>query len=412
MIHLYKNIDCLITNKGLLATQGRRPQAKDLGIITKGAVAYSAKQGIVWVGKSRSIPRQMQKTAKHYNCKGLTAYPGFTDPHTHPVFSSNRAKEFSLRLSGATYQEIAAAGGGILSSIKGTRKASLDQLTDLVLQRLKIFHQFGVRQLEAKSGYGLSLAAEIKSLQAIHNASKKFKKIRVHSTCLAAHAIPPEYKTKREQYIRLICEKILPRVKKLQLATFVDVFCDIGFYTPQETRLIFQAAKKLGFALRLHGDELANTESACLAVEFQAHSVDHLLKISHTGVNALAKSNTVATLLPGTAFYLKEPYAPARKLIDSGAIVALASDFNPGSCTTQNLPFICNLAAIQMGMTAPEIVAAITYNASQALGNQESYGALLPGYKGEPVFCAGDDPAAIFYHLAPAKLRTLAPEKL
>ena len=337
-------------------------------------------------------------------------YPGFVDSHTHPAFAGNRAKEFSMRMEGATYQEIATAGGGILSTVRATRKATQAQLTELIVKRMKTALSFGVRLMEAKSGYGLTLKDETKSLVAILKAQKSVTQLNVISTCLAAHAVPPEFKGKRDLWVNTICEKILPAVKKNKLAPFVDVFCDEGYFTVTDTRKIFMCAKELGLQLRLHGDELANTGSAELGAEMGALSVDHLLKVSDKGIRALSNSDTIATLLPGTSLFLKEPAAPARKLIDAGVPVALASDFNPGSCTTQNLPFIANLAALHLGMSCAEIIAGLTWNGARALAQESNFGALLPGFRGEPVFCEGDHPAAVYYRLAPGGL--VAPKPL
>jgi imidazolonepropionase len=221
---------------------------------------------------------------------------------------------------------------------------------------------------------------------------------------MAAHAIPIEFKSDRGGYVQLICESILPTVKKQQCARYVDVFCDQGYFSLSETKRIALAAKKLDLDFRIHADELADTGATALAVEVGAHSADHLLKVNNQGIRLLAQSKTVATLLPGTALFLKEAYAPARKLIDSGAIVALASDFNPGTCPTQNLPFIGTLAILQMGMTYAEAIAAITWNAAFSLRKETSFGSLAPGMKGLPVFCEGDHPAALFYRFAGAPL--------
>lgn len=395
----YKNIECLVTNAGLVGTLGRKPTEKNLGLVPKGAVVYSRSKGVLWAGATNAIPKTL-RTAKVANCKGLVAYPGLVDSHSHPVFDGNRAQEFAMRMEGATYQDIANAGGGILSSVRKTRKALASKLSALTQERFERAHAFGVRLLEAKSGYGLTKHAELRSLSAIATAAKGFRPLAVRATCLAAHAIPEEHRDDRSEWVQTICRDILPAVERRKLAEYVDVFCDEGYFTPAETREIFSAAQKLGFKLRLHGDELANTAAAELAVEFGALSVDHLLKVSEKGIRALASSETVATLLPGTSLFLKESPAPARKLIDSGATVALATDFNPGSCTTQNLPFVATLAALQLGMTCAEIIAAITYNGARAMGMETQFGALVPGFRGEPIFAEGDHPAAIYHQLA------------
>ena len=402
-IKVYRNISCLVSNAKLPSTNGLFPKESHLGIIKDGALVYSKKEGVLWLGKDKNLPKAFS-TKPYYNCKNFVAYPGFVDSHTHLIFAGNRAKEYAMRMEGKSYAEIAQSGGGILSTVKNTRKASKETLYALGEKRLKEAYNFGVRLLEAKSGYGLSEKSEIKILEVLKDLREKKKNIEVVSTCLAAHAIPSEYKRNRKAWIKKICTSILPKVKKNNLASFVDVFCDEGYFTIEETREIFSCAKKLNFHLKLHGDELKNTGASELAAEMKALSVDHVLKISKKGIRALSASSTVATLLPGTSLFLKENPAPARKLIDAGVAVALATDFNPGSCTTQNLPFIATLASLHLNMNIAEIIAAITWNGARALAREKNYGTLLPGYLGEPSFCEGDHPAALYYRMAPSSL--------
>lgn len=401
---VYRKISCLITNEGVAAKGGVRPTAEDLGVILNGAVVHSPKEGVLWVGPDKNLPKPFRgKSWKHVNCVGLTAYPGLVDCHTHPVFAGDRALEFELRMQGAKYSEIAAAGGGILTSVKATRAASAATLGKLLKERIKAAHGFGVRLLEAKSGYGLDSASEIRSLETIRKANHKFG-VELVPTCMAAHAIPPERKENRGEYIREIVEEILPFVAKKKLAEYVDVFCDEGFFSVDESLQIFKAAHALRLSTRAHGEELGLTGIAKKAAELGAHSVDHLLKIDESGIRALAETGTVGVLLPGTALYLREPPAPARKLIDQGVVVALASDFNPGTCPTQNLPFIGTLSAINLGMSTAEIIAGLTWNAARSLRREAHYGTLLPGAKAGPVFARGDHPSSLFYALAPAAL--------
>ncbi len=401
---LYRNISCLVTNAPMRETNGIRPKESHLGVITDGAVVWDTKNNVVlWAGATKSVPRKFRTRAwRPVSARGFVAYPGLVDCHTHPVFDGDRSREFQLRMQGATYQEIALAGGGILNSMKATRAASKSRLSCLLQQRLKTAYSFGVRLMEAKSGYGLSLKDEVKSLEALRAVS--VKGIAVYPTCMAAHAIPPEFRGKSSDYVALICEKILPLVAKRKLARSVDVFCDSGYFSLSESRDILKAGLSLGLSARIHGEELSLTGAAELAAELGALSVDHLLKVSPNGIRALANSKTVGVLLPGTALYLREPPAPARALLDGGARVALASDFNPGSCPTQNLPLIGTLAALHMGMTTAEIIAGLTWNAAGALGLNECWGALSPGMRGGPVFCAGDHPSSLFYNMAPATL--------
>jgi imidazolonepropionase len=401
--YVFNKIACLVTNEGVVAKSGVRPEEKDLGLVHNAALVYSQAKGVLWSGPEKSLPKEFKaKQWKHFDCKGLTAYPGLVDAHTHPVFAGDRSREFELRMRGATYQEIAAAGGGIATTVKSTRAASTKELQDLLEARLEKAKGFGVRLLEAKSGYGLDIKTEMRSLEVIKKA--KTKGIEVVATCLAAHAIPPERKHEREAYIKEIAEVILPKVAKLKLAEYVDVFCDQGYFTVDEALFLVKAAYNLNLSARLHGEELAHTGIAAKAAELGVHSVDHLLKIDDAGIKALAKAGTVAVLLPGTSFYLRETPAPARKLIDAGVLVAVATDFNPGTCPTQNLPLIGSISAIALGMTTAEIIAALTWNGARSLRREKTYGALLPGFRGMPAFAEGDHPSALFYNLAPAAL--------
>lgn len=401
---VYRKISCLVSNEGVAAKGGVRPTESDLGLSKDSALVFSSSKGVIWSGGDRSLPREFSgKGWKHKNCRGLTAYPGLVDGHTHPVFAGDRSREFELRMQGATYQEIAAAGGGIVNSVKATRLASATELSASLDRRLVTAHGFGVRLMEAKSGYGLDQKSEIRSLEVIKAAGRR-RGVSLVATCMAAHAIPPERKSDRLKYISEIKEKILPAVVKKKLAQYVDVFCDQGYFSVDETLEILAAGQALGLSTRVHGEELGLTGIAAKAAAAGAHSVDHLLKVDDKGIEALARFGTVAMLLPGTGFYLREAPAPARKLIDMGAVVALATDFNPGTCPTQNLPFIGSLAAISLGMTTAEIIAAITWNSARSLRQEKNFGTLLPGARGEPAFAEGDHPSALFYRLAPASL--------
>lgn len=402
---VYRKISCLITNEGVAAKGGVRPLSEDLGLIMSGALVHSAAEGVLWVGPDKNLPKPFRgKPWKHVDCRGLTAYPGLVDAHTHPVFAGDRALEFELRMGGAKYADIAAAGGGILTSVKATRAASTATLEKLLEHRVRTAHEFGVRLLEAKSGYGLDPETEIRSLEVIRKANSRKLGVELVSTCMAAHALPPEMKGKRGEFLKNIEEKILPFVAKKKLAEYVDVFCDEGFFTVEESLHLLRVAQSLHLSTRVHGEELSLTGIAKKAAELGAHSVDHLLKVDEEGIRALAKYGTVAVLLPGTALYLRESPAPARKLIDQGVIVALASDFNPGTCPTQNLPLIGTLSAIQLGMTTAEIVAGLTWNGARSLRRESRYGALLPGMRSGPIFAHGDHPSALFYTMAPAAL--------
>lgn len=375
----------LLTGAGIRSQRGRRVTEEHLGRIEDGAIAYSETKvrgrwvpgRIEWVGKSSELPQRF-KRIRAVNLKNQKAVvPAFVDCHNHLVFAGDRAHEFADRCGGATYEEIAARGGGIVTSVRATREATEEELYRLARARLKELTAFGVQTLEIKSGYGLSHEDELKVLRVAGRIRDEHPELAVHITYLGAHAFPKELT--REAYIAQMIEHTLPKVAHDKLADSCDVFIDRGYFTALEGEQILMKAKELGLAVRVHADELANTEAASLAVRLGALSADHLLQVSDAGVKALAASNTVAVLLPGTAFYLKAAQAPARKLLDAGATVALATDFNPGTCMTLSLPSIMTIAALYLGMTRAEIFAAVTYNAAKALGMEADRGTLEAG---------------------------------
>jgi imidazolonepropionase len=328
---------------------------------------------------------------------GKVVLPGFIDSHTHLLFAGSRVDEFEQRLRGASYAEISARGGGILSTVQRVRHASKEQLKELARPRLQRMLQFGVTTVEVKSGYGLTPADEIKCLEAIVELNGEGPWELV-PTFLGAHAVPPEYRHDREGYLRSLCQDMLPEIARQGLAEFCDVFCETGVFSVAESRRILTRARDLGLRLKLHADELSPLGGAELAAEVGAVSADHLLCITETGIDALAASGTVATLLPGTAFFLGVDYAPARRLIERGVSVALASDCNPGTCMTENLPLIGSMACTQMGMLPGEVVTALTRNAAAALARGDRLGSLTPGKQGDVIVCNVSDYRDIFYH--------------
>jgi len=373
------------TGLGIRQKDGRRPKEEDLGIIPDGAIVYSLKKigkktiphRIVWVGPTNELPKKYSKISKKNLGRKQAIVPGLIDCHTHLVFAGDRSEEFALRCGGATYQEIAEKGGGIQTTVDSTRSASIDQLEKLAHARVEEAASYGIKTLEIKSGYGLNHESEIRVLQVIQRLQKKYPEMTFVSTYLGAHSVPKE--KSKESYIDEMLGLTMPLIAKKKLASFCDVFIDEGYYSREEGRKILARARELGFNLKVHADELGNTESASLAAHLAAHSADHLLKISDDGIRTLAESETVGVLLPGTAFYLKAEHAPARKLIDAGACIALATDFNPGTCMTLNLPAILTIAALYLKMTRAEIFAAITYNAAKAVGLEDRKGTLEPG---------------------------------
>lgn len=386
----------IYTGEGIVNKEGRMLKPEDVSGIKDGAIIYDSKK-IVWVGPTEEIPAKYGRV-KAVNLKNKKAImPGLVDSHTHLVFAGSRAHEFARRCAGTTYQEIADEGGGILTTVNATRDASISDLFEVAVKRALIAYRFGVRTIECKSGYGLDHDAEIKCLQVVQHLKKALPQMTFVSTYLGAHAIPKD--RKRSQYIDEMLHKTLPFVAKNKLAEICDVFIDEGYYTLTEGERILRTAKKLGLKIKIHADEMGNTESAHLATRLEALSADHLLKVSDRGIQSLAKSDTVATLLPGTAFYLKEPYAPARKLLDAGARVAVSTDFNPGSCYSLNLPLMMNLSALYMQMNSAEIFAGVTYSAAAALGLSDRKGALLVGYDSDFVVLPSDNFEEMYYRL-------------
>lgn len=376
-----KHASEILTGSGIRAKDGRLVTEEDVSRIEDAALVYSLKNSrpdkIAWVGETSRLPKKYLKVPA-LNLRGkksITA--GWVDCHTHLVFAGNRSEEFALRCSGMTYEQIAQRGGGIVATVQATRNSSASELEILAVERVKEAVSFGTRVIEIKSGYGLSHEAEIKQLEVANRLKKRFPEVKFKITYLGAHAFPKDQA--REQYLKEIIERTLPEIAHRKLADACDVFIDQGYYSPMEGEKILLKARELGLSIKVHADELTNTESASLAVRLGCLSADHLLKISDPGIRKLARSNTVAVLLPGTAFYLKAAHAPARALLQAGASVALSTDFNPGTCMTLNFPAIMTIAALYLGMSRAEILAAVTYNAAKALGLHKDYGTLEVG---------------------------------
>jgi imidazolonepropionase len=313
------------------------------------------------------------------DCQGMLITPALIDAHTHPVFAETRQNEFEMRIAGKSYLEIAAAGGGIRNSVRQLRKISEDELFEKSLPRVKHFLETGTATIEAKSGYGLSLEDEMKSLRVIRRLNETLP-LNLIPTFLGAHEIPDEYQQQRQKYISLLTEEMIPQAAESGLAEYCDVFADKGVFTRDEAEIIFRAALNNGLKLRVHADEFENLGVTELAAKMGAASADHLLVISTEGISAMKAAGSVAILLPGTAFFLgKSDYAPARKIWDAGVTVALASDFNPGSSMTQNLQLIMTLACTQMRLSPLEAWQAVTINAARSLQREKRIGSLEPG---------------------------------
>ena len=317
---------------------------------------------------------------------GALITPGFIDSHTHPIFSSNRAGEFSMRVAGKSYEEISSAGGGIISSIQGVRNASEDQLFEECLERVNFFLAHGTTTIEAKSGYGLTTYDEIKSLRIIKRLNES-SQLDIIPTFMGAHAIPPEYKDNPSGYVDLICKEMIPAVAEENLAEYCDVFCEKGYFSVNDSRKIFETAMNYNLKLRLHADEFMDSGAAELAAEVGAVSADHLMAVSESGIHALAEKGVMAILLPGTTLFLgKRNYAPGRKMIDSGCEVALATDFNPGSCTLQSMPLMIFLANLYCGLTIEEAFKGATWNGAKAIERSHKIGSVYEGYKADLLF--------------------------
>ncbi len=350
-----------------------------LGVIDDGAVAV--RDGcIVAVGPTEAIAREYA-AADELDLTGFVVTPGFVDCHTHPVFARTREREFHMRCAGADYMAIAQQGGGILSSMRAVRETGLDVLTELTTEHLWGFLQHGTTTVEAKTGYGLSLHDEEKSLRALGAAMAQVP-LRCKRTFLGAHEFPPEYRDNREAYVEIVCKEMIPRLAKL--ADYCDVFAEPGVFDRVQSLRVLSAARAEGLRLRLHADELQPMGGAELAVELRADSADHLGKISEQGIAAMAASTTTAVLLPGTGFFLgKDIYAPARRMIEAGCIVAIATDFNPGSCHTQSMTLIHTLACVKLKMTPAEVLTASTINAAFSLQLDREVGTLHPGKRAD-----------------------------
>lgn len=351
---------------------------------------------IDWLGADADLP-PLPKDAQTLDATGQIILPGLVDSHTHLIFAGTREDELEQRLKGATYQEISAKGGGILSTVRQVRQCNREQLKELARPRLRRLLEFGVTTVEVKSGYGLTVADELKCLEAVAELNAEGP-LELVPTFLGAHAVPAEYRNDRTGYLRLLTEEMLPQVAQRRLADFCDVFCEQGVFDLEESRTILDRARELGLKLKLHADELTPLGGAELAARLGAVSADHLLCISDAGIDALAASSTVATLLPGTAFFLGVPYAPARKLIQRGLAVALASDCNPGTCPTENLPLVGTMACTQMGMLPAEVVNALTLNAAAALSRSDRLGSLAVGKQADLILCSVPDYRRLFYH--------------
>lgn len=333
--------------------------------------------------------------------------PGFVDCHSHLVFGGNRSHEFALRLKGASYQEIAAAGGGILSTVAATRAASGDELFEKALPLVKRAIAHGTTTLEIKSGYGLSTETELKQLRVVQRLAQAVP-IDIIPTFLGAHEFPAEHRADRERYIDILCSEMLPEVARLKLARFCDVFCEEGVYSLAQTERVLLRAKELSFELKLHVGEFVDIGGADLGIALGAASIDHLEAISDSTIERLRSSSTIPVLLPGTAFYLRLPhYPPARKMLDAGVQVAIGSDANPGSNMCENMQMAGSLACIGMRMLPHEVLQGLTINGARALRMDNRVGSLAVGKQADLLFCDAPDVGYLFYHYGANHIRAV-----
>lgn len=384
MTILIRNANEVITLRSNAQGPRTKEQMQEIAVVENGCVLIEEDR-IVAVGAFEQLEvdfPDLVRKADIIDATGKIVMPGLVDCHTHLVHGGTREQEFNMRLNGSTYMEIMNAGGGIHATTKRTRETSFEELYEKTMQHLDVFLKHGVTTVEAKSGYGLDWDTEkkqlevAKQLQATHD-------VDIVSTFMGAHAVPRDYKEREDEFVDVVIHDMLPKVAELKLAEFNDVFCEKGVFTPEQSQRILEAGKALGLTPKIHADEIEPYQGAELAAEVGAISAEHLLVASDKGILKMAEVGTIAVLLPGTAFFLRAPYARGRLMIDEGVPVAISTDFNPGSSPTMSLPFIMNLACMHMGMTLEEVLTATTINAAYALNRGEQIGSLEANKKAD-----------------------------
>ena len=370
----------------------------DAGLVRDAALVVGRDE-VLWVGHAADLP-EPYRGGERIDCSGKLVVPGLVDCHTHLCFGGWRGDEFERRLAGASYQEIAAAGGGITRTVQATRAATAEALEAKARAALDGMLRLGVTTVECKSGYGLDEANELKQLEVYRRLGASHP-VDLVPTFLGAHVVPPEFREDRARYVDLLCERLIPRVAADGLAEFCDAFVETGAYTADEARRVFSAARDHGLGIMLHADQLSDGGGASLAAEFDAVAAGHLEYVSDEGVGDLARAGTVAVSLPLASLYLGERYLDARRLLDAGVPVAVASDFNPGSAPSFHLPLALTLACLNQQMTPAEALNGATTIAARALGRRDRVGSLLPGYRAD--FAVIDAPALNhwLYHFLP-----------
>jgi imidazolonepropionase len=386
--------DLVIVNASTIATC---VEGEGAGIINDGYIAVKGGK-ITEIGKGKAPTETIDSDTIIIDAKGKTVTPGLVDSHTHLIHGGSREQELPLKLKGVPYLKILKMGGGILSTVRSTRSAAKEELKKKTLKSLDEMLIHGTTTVEAKSGYGLDLDTEVKCLEAAHELNDCHP-VDIVCTYMGAHAVPEEYKGNTKGYIEFMCEKVMPYIKQRNLAEFVDVFCEEGVFSPEESRIIMQKAKELEFKLKIHADEIIPLQGAELAAEMGAISAEHLLAASDEGMDAMARAGVTAVVLPGTSFYLMlGKYAQARKMINKGIRVAIATDYNPGTCPTENLQAIMTFACFGMKLTPEEIIKGMTLNAAYALDREKEIGSLEIGKKADIVVFDAPNVEYIVYH--------------
>lgn len=370
MVTVFRNI-------GQLATCPPGAPQQDAGLIDNAALVF-ADNRVEWVGEEHQLPARFAGQ-ESIDCGGRLVTPGLIDCHTHLCFGGWRGDEFEMRLQGRSYQEIAAAGGGIRSTVAATRSSSIEQLTEKALKALEQIRDLGITTLECKSGYGLERLSELKQLQVYRRLDEQ-QAVELVPTFLGAHMVPDEYQQRRSEYIDLLCQQLIPEVAEQELAQFCDIFVEQGAYSVSEARQILSAAQGAGLKIKVHADQLSCGGGAQLAAEFGAVSAEHLEYADEAGIQALERAGTVAVSLPLASLYLRERYLPAREMLNAGVRVAVATDFNPGSAPSFHLPLAMTLACINQQMTPQEVLMGATSVAARAIAAEHRIGSLLPGF--------------------------------
>jgi imidazolonepropionase len=393
-------VDLIIKNaEELLTLSPSSMEESGLGIIRKGAI--TVKEGkIFWIGKTEELPKKfgLGKDGQEIDATGKVVMPGLIDSHTHLIFAGSREKEFEQRIQGLSYLEIAERGGGILSTVEATRKASFDELLLLGKKRLDRMLSKGVTTIEAKSGYGLSLQDEMKILK-VMKALQEVHPIEIVPTFLGAHTIPREFRDARTRYIDLLTEEMIPRVAQERLAEFCDVFCEEKAFTLEESKKILETGKGYGLKPKIHADQLSPGGGAELAAEVDAFSADHLEHVSQTGIERMAEKGVTAVLLPGASFFLSmKKLPPAREMIQKGVYVSLATDLNPGSSMTESLPLMMTMGCTMYKMVPKEVIQGTTIHAARSMGRENEIGSLEVGKQADILLLAIPNYRYLPYH--------------